>query len=143
MIETYKIEGDGYHPFLIRDGWQVAQLNYQEEQHINNIKKLDVHLQTDEVFVLTKGNSVLIAAKIEEGEPVFELELMEQHKVYNIPQDMWHNIAMKKGSEVIIIEKSNTHISDFKFFELSKEKQIELKEKVEVLMNSVNCLEKK
>ncbi len=143
MIETYKIEGDGYHPFLIRDGWQVAQLNYQEEQHINNIKKLDVHLQTDEVFVLTKGVSVLIAAKIEEGEPVFELELMEQHKVYNIPQDMWHNIAMEKGSEVIIIEKSNTHISDFEFFELSKEKQIELKKKVEVLMNSVNCLEKK
>jgi endo-1,4-beta-D-glucanase Y len=143
MIETYKIEGDGYHPFLIRDGWQVAQLNYQEEQHINNIKKLDVHLQTDEVFVLTKGVSVLIAANIEEGEPVFELELMEQHKVYNIPQDMWHNIAMEKGSEVIIIEKSNTHISDFEFFELSKEKQIELKEKVEVLMNSVNCLEKK
>jgi endo-1,4-beta-D-glucanase Y len=143
MIETYKIEGDGYHPFLIRDGWQVAQLNYQEEQHINNIKKLDVHLKTDEVFVLTKGVSVLIAANIEEGEPVFELELMEQHKVYNIPQDMWHNIAMEKGSEVIIIEKSNTHISDFEFFELSKEKQIELKEKVEVLMNSVNCLEKK
>ena len=143
MIETYKIEGDGYHPFLIRDGWQVAQLNYQEEQHINNIKKLDVHLKTDEVFVLTKGVSVLIAAKIEEGEPVFELELMKQHKVYNIPQDMWHNIAMEKGSEVIIIEKSNTHISDFEFFELSKEKQIELKEKVEVLMNSVNCLEKK
>ncbi|GAA4964058.1 hypothetical protein [Algibacter aquimarinus] len=137
MIETYKIEGDGYHPFLIREGWQVAQLNYQEEQHIDNIKKLDVHLETDEVFVLTKGNSVLIAAKIEDGEPVFELQLMEQQKVYNIPQDMWHNIAMEEGSEVIIIEKSNTHISDFEFFELSKEKQIELKEKVKTLFNTV------
>ena len=137
MIETYKIEGDGYHPFLIREGWQVAQLNYQEEQHIDNIKKLDVHLETDEVFVLTKGNSVLIAAKIEDGEPVFELQLMEQQKVYNIPQDMWHNIAMEEGSEVIIIEKSNTHISDFEFFPLSNEKQIELKEKVKTLFNTV------
>ncbi|SFD12918.1 hypothetical protein [Algibacter pectinivorans] len=137
MIEIYKIEGDGYHPFLIREGWQVAQLNYQEEQHIDNIKKLDVHLETDEVFVLTKGNSVLIAAKIEDGEPVFELQLMEQHKVYNIPQDMWHNIAMEKGSEVIIIEKSNTHISDFEFFPLNNDKQIELKEKVKTLFNTV------
>ncbi|WP_299431718.1 hypothetical protein [uncultured Maribacter sp.] len=137
MIETYKIEGDGYHPFLIREGWQVAQLNYQEEQHIDNIKRLDVHLETDEVFVLTKGNSVLIAAKIEDGEPVFELQLMEQQKVYNIPQDMWHNIAMEEGSEVIIIEKSNTHISDFEFFPLSNEKQIELKEKVKTLFNTV------
>ena len=137
MIETYKIKGDGYHPFLIREGWQVAQLNYQEEQHIDNIKRLDVHLKTDEVFVLTKGHSVLIAAKIEDGVPNFELQLMEQHKVYNIPQDVWHNIAMEKGSEVIIVEKSYTHISDFEFFPLSNEKQTELKEKVKSLFNAV------
>ena len=137
MIETYKIEGEGYHPFLIREGWQVAQLNYQEEQHIDNIKKLDVHLKTDEVFVLTKGASVLIAAKIENEIPIFNVELMEQHKVYNIPQGMWHNIAMEKGSEVIIIEKANTHVSDFEFFPLSEDKLIELKEKVKTLFNSV------
>lgn len=137
MIETYKIEGEGYHPFLIREGWQVAQLNYQEEQHIDNIKKLDVHLKTDEVFVLTKGASVLIAAKIENDVPIFNVELMEQHKVYNIPQNMWHNIAMQKESEVIIIEKANTHVSDFEFFPLSEDKLIELNKKVKSLFNSV------
>lgn len=137
MIETYKIEDEGYHPFLIREGWQVAQLNYQAEQHIDNIKRLDVHLKTDEVFILTKGASVLIAAKIENDIPIFNVELMEQHKVYNIPQDMWHNIAMEKGSEVIIIEKANTHVSDFEFFPLSEDKLIELRAKVKILFNSV------
>ncbi len=30
MIEVYYHEKEGYnHPFFIREGWQVAQLNYQ------------------------------------------------------------------------------------------------------------------
>ena len=28
MIETYFHSGEGYNPFLVREGWQVAQLNY-------------------------------------------------------------------------------------------------------------------
>ena len=48
MIETYQIKENGYHPFLIREGWQVAQLNYMPEQHIDNITRLDVHHLTDE-----------------------------------------------------------------------------------------------
>ena len=31
MIEAYYCKEKGYHPFLIRDGWQVAQLNYVEK----------------------------------------------------------------------------------------------------------------
>jgi len=45
MIEIYKIKESGYHPFLIREGWQIAQLNFLEEQRINNIKKVEVHHQ--------------------------------------------------------------------------------------------------
>ena len=126
MIETYKIKENGYHPFLIREGWQVAQLNYMPEQHIDNIKKLDVHHLTDEVFVLLKGKAVLISAQIDKNKVRFEVELMKPNITYNIPVDTWHNIAMEKGCEVLLVEKSNTHLGDFEFYPLNKEKKQEM-----------------
>lgn len=136
MIESFNIKEHGYHPFLIKDGWQMAQLNYTEDQYIDQITKLDVHLKTDEVFVSLEGNAVLIAASIINGEPVFEVTFMLPNIVYNIPKGRWHNIAMEPGSEVLIVEKSNTHISDFEFFPLSEKKQQELKSMVNALFDS-------
>ncbi len=129
-IEKYTIKEDGYHPFIIRDGWQVAQLNYDNNQNVENISKLDIHYHTDEVFILKKGNVVLITATLDQNKPKFEFELMHSEVTYNIPQNTWHNIAMQEGSEVIIIEKSNTHLSDFEFFDLTEEKRCELVKRV-------------
>lgn len=137
MIESFSIKENGYHPFLIREGWQMAQLNYTEEQHIDQITNLDVHLKTDEVFVPMEGNAILIVAAIVNNEPVFEVEYMMLNKVYNIPKDVWHNIAMEPESEVLIAEKANTHISDFEHLELSNSKQEELKIMVNTLFDSI------
>jgi len=129
-IEKYEIKKEGYHPFLIREGWQVAQLNADDNQKIENIKRLDVHNHTDEVFILKKGKAVLITATIENNEPQFILDLMNPELTYNVPVKTWHNIAMLEGSEVIIIEKDCTHLSDFEFFDLTDEKKNELVERV-------------
>jgi len=135
MLETYKIKENGYHPFLIRDGWQVAQLNYMKEQHIDNIKRIDAHHHTDEVFVLLKGKAVLILAKLDEENPIFEVELMMPTVTYNIPKNCWHNIAMEEGSEVLIVEKSNTHLSDVSYKDLSPNKITELKIMVKEILS--------
>lgn len=127
LIEQYLIGDNGYHPFLIRDGWQVAQLNYMPEQEIGNIKKLEVHHLTDEVFILLKGKAVLITAKIKGEEIEYDVELMQPNITYNIPVETWHNIAMEEGCEVIIVEKSNTHEGDYDFFELPVKKRMEMK----------------
>lgn len=133
-IESYEVLEDGFHPFLIRDTWQVAQLNYIEDQNIKNINKIDIHYQTDEVFVLLKGKAVLIAVIFDDDTPLFEVELMKQNRIYNIPKNMWHNIAMEEGSKVLIVEKSNTHLSDFDYFNLDSRQITEMKLKVEELL---------
>ncbi|GAB5553589.1 MAG: hypothetical protein Sapg2KO_31800 [Saprospiraceae bacterium] len=133
QVEAYSIQEAGYHPFLIRAGWQLAQLNYTETQDIDHITRLDVHLQTDEVFVALSGKAVLIAARMKDGKPEFELALLAHNKIYNIPKNVWHNIAMEPGSQVLIAEKAHTHLADFEFFDLSPEKRIELKNKVKQL----------
>ncbi|NNK76191.1 MAG: hypothetical protein HKP42_09015 [Maribacter sp.] len=126
LIEQYQISDNGYHPFLIRDGWQVAQLNYMPEQEIGNIEKLDIHHLTDEVFILLNGKAVLIGATINGDDVKFEVEVMKPNITYNVPVNTWHNIAMGMDSEVIIVEKSNTHEGDFEFFQLSEEKKKEM-----------------
>ena len=127
LIEKYQISDSGYHPFLIRDGWQVAQLNYMPEQEIDNIHKLDIHHLTDEVFILLKGEAVLIGAEMNGSKVEFEVRYMQPFITYNIPVNTWHNIAMKKDCEIIIVEKSNTHIADFEFFPLSEDEKVEMK----------------
>jgi mannose-6-phosphate isomerase-like protein (cupin superfamily) len=137
MIESYTITDKGYHPFLIRDGWQVAQLNYMPEQDIDNITRLDVHHETDEVFILLKGHAVLIAAAVKGKEVTFEMELLEPNKTYNIPKGLWHNIAMTEECQLIIVEKSNTHVSDFEHHELTEEQYKEMRSRVNELYESV------
>lgn len=127
MIEKYIIKDKGFHPFIIRDGWQVALLNYIGDQHIDNIKKIDVHFETDEIFILINGEAVLISAAIENDNVEFRTELMKQGIVYNIPKSVWHNVAMREGSEILIVEKSNTHLGDYEFYYLTKEQISQLR----------------
>ena len=52
MIETYYHDKEGYNPFLIREGWQVAQLNHVAKHGLADIDQIEVHRATDEVFIL-------------------------------------------------------------------------------------------
>lgn len=135
LIETYRYDGSGYNPFLIKENWQVAQLNYMPEQDLLNITKMDRHLLTDEVFILLKGTAILIAAMEINNEFQFEVIKMKQGITYNIPVKLWHNIAMDKGSEVIIFEKDATHLKDFEYQQLTNEQKLILKDLIIEIKN--------
>jgi len=124
MIEKYDIKGDGYNPFLIREGWQVAQLNYVEKHGLDDIDNIEVHKKTDEVFILFKGTGVLIAVEKKDNKINTQVINMKFGVTYNIPAGTWHNIAMDKDASMFIIEKDNTHLYDCQYIDLSdSEKQ--------------------
>ena len=112
MIETYNYEGKGYHPFLIREGWQVAQLNYVEKHGLDDIDQIEVHNQSDEAFILFKGKAVLVEVQIEQEDIHFNCQYMKPGVTYNIPAGTWHEIAMDRDAEIIIVERANTHKQD-------------------------------
>jgi hypothetical protein len=126
MIETYFHDGLGYNPFLIRDGWQVAQLNFLPDFAPEAIHRVERHNATDEVFILVEGESVLIGAEETSGGLQFEMIRMEPGVTYNIPAGMWHGIAMYASDLVIIVEKSETHLNDVEFRPLSTEERTSL-----------------
>ena len=130
LIELYKHTESGYNPFLIREQWQVAILNYAPEETLEAIDKLDVHYETDEVFVLLAGNAVLIAASIDSDIVCYEAIDMKPNIVYNIPRNVWHKIAMQPESSVLIVENQNTHVGDFEFYPLNEAQKNDLREAV-------------
>lgn len=134
IIETYRYEEQGYYPFLIRGGWQVAQLNYMPEQDLYGIQKMDVHFRTDEAFILLKGTAILIGAAEQDNEFTFECVKMQPGIVYNIPVKQWHNIAMDKEAELLIVEKSDTHLGDYEFRQLSDEQKKQLNAQIKALV---------
>jgi len=136
LIEPYYTNENGYHPFFIREHWQVAQLNYLPILSFTTIDRLDMHRQTDEIFVLTKGNAVLIAAAIENDRVDFECIRMQHGVTYNIPVNTWHNIAMDHDTEIIIIEKSNTHLGDCLYHPLAETDKDKLKNQILQLVNT-------
>src|ERR1700761_8877578 len=111
-IETYLHAGEGFNPFFIRDGWQVAQLNYMAQQGFQAITRMERHSRTDEVFILLKGTVVLILGEPAEKGFSFRCLRMQPGITYNIPMDAWHNIAMDENAQVMIVEASNTHLTD-------------------------------
>jgi hypothetical protein len=74
------------------------------------------------------GQAVLIAAVINEEGINFEVTNMRPKVLYNIPKGCWHNIAMSEDAEVLITEDANTHLGDYEFYYLNKEKQKEISE---------------
>jgi mannose-6-phosphate isomerase-like protein (cupin superfamily) len=119
LIETYSHTAEGYNPFLIRGQWQVAQLNYEPGLGFGDLTKIDVHLQTDEVFILLKGTAVLIAAEKSGDKVNFQAINIKAGLTYNIPTGMWHNIALSEDAQVIIVENADTHLGDFEYYYLN------------------------
>ena len=64
------------------------------------------------------------------------MRICTQNMIYNIPKNSWHNIAMEEGSEVLLVEKSNTHLSDFDHFNLDPKHITILRDKVEELLKN-------
>ncbi|MHB0966403.1 MAG: hypothetical protein ACYC36_08090 [Bellilinea sp.] len=107
-IEIKKFTGEGYQPLVTFGEWRVAALRHSEEAQRNGISRLDRHMATDEVFILTQGKAVLFlggnAAEIGEIQPV----VMKLNDIYNVKQGTWHASLVSQDAHIIIVENDNT-----------------------------------
>ena len=87
IIDEHTFEGKGYHPFLITDRWQVAYLNYAEAESLEQIEKLDIHHQTDEVFILLQGKAALIGASVTDQNITYATGYSVQYPKRSMAQD--------------------------------------------------------
>lgn len=108
-VEVHSWNEQGYCPLVFSHDWQVAILNWEPAIDRDTVSEIERHNQSDEVFVLIKGQAVLFV-RPEGGE--LSVVKMQPGLIYNVPQGTWHNLVASKDVELIIIENRDTHLHD-------------------------------
>ena len=108
LIEVTEYHAAGYRPLVAYDTWRVAVLNYIDELLPENLKDMQRHDLTDEVFVLLKGHCILFLGEGRESVERIHAVDLQPGKVYNVRKSCWHTHTLSLGSEVLIVENDNT-----------------------------------
>lgn len=117
-IEEYL--GEGYKPLINFGEWRVAILRWIETTQPEKITYLERHMQTDEVFVLLRGQASLILGG--NGLLVTDLQkqVMECGKLYNVRQNAWHSVMMSRDATILIVENQNTTENNSEYHQLTE-----------------------
>ncbi len=107
-IEITEFQPSGYKPLVDFETWRVAVLRFCPDLLIENVKTMQKHLYTDEVFVLLEGSCTLFLAGEEDAPGQISAVRMEPGKIYNIKKGVWHNHIMDEAGCVLIVENQNT-----------------------------------
>ncbi|MHB8127739.1 MAG: hypothetical protein ACYDEX_01885 [Mobilitalea sp.] len=88
--------------------WRVAILRYCEELEIQNLKTMQKHNESDEVFILLNGNCTLFVGG--KGESINDIDAiaMEPLQLFNVKQGVWHTHTLDKDATVLIVENQDT-----------------------------------
>jgi hypothetical protein len=116
QIRSYK--GKGFQPLVIFNDWRVAILNYMDEIHPENNNRMERHTKTDEVFVLAKGQAVLIVGGNYAQVDMIFPQVMEVGKLYNVRVNTWHTILLSRDASVLIVEELDTGEQNSEYLDL-------------------------
>jgi hypothetical protein len=123
LLEIREYIAQGYQPVIDFESWRVAILNYLDEIHPEQIVFMERHNQTDEVFVLIRGQGILFLG---EGETCIERiypTVMEPGKIYNVKQRAWHTVVLSRDGSTLIIENRNTGRENSDYASLDQEQR--------------------
>lgn len=107
-IDVREYNEPGYAPVIDYESWRVAILNDIDELEVPNLKTMQKHTLSDEVFVLLKGTVTLFTGG--DGEAVGEIRAttLEPGKCYNVKKGVWHTHTLAPGSSTLIVENRDT-----------------------------------
>ena len=123
LLEICEFTGIGYQPVVDFSAWRVAILNYIDEIHPEQIEVMERHNETDEVFVLIKGQGILFLGEGDERVVKIYSQLMEPGKIYNVKQSVWHSVVLSRDGSVLIVENRNTNDVNSNYFSLDPEQR--------------------
>ena len=120
-LQIHSYEGAGFQPLVTYNNWRVAILNYLDAIHPECNKRMERHTETDEVFVLSKGQGILIlGGNSSKVEGIYPQE-METGVIYNVRRDTWHTILLSRDASVLIVEQADTGGHNSEYATLSAE----------------------
>lgn len=128
LLQIKEYDGEGYLPLIDFGAWRVAYLRFIDELNPENIRNLERHVETDEVFVLLAGQAVLFLGEGEQDIELLHHQVMESGKLYNVKQNAWHACALSRDATILLVENRNTDFENTDYVELSSKQQQSLAE---------------
>lgn len=107
-IEITEYTAPGYAPVIDYESWRVAVLNDCEELEVPNLKTMQRHLLSDEVFVLLKGSVTLFVGGSGDSVGKIHSVTLMPYKCYNVKAGVWHTHTLAPESSVLIVENRDT-----------------------------------
>ena len=109
MVNISHYTGTGYKPLVDFQSWRVAVLRYIDGLLPEMIDRVECHLETDEVFILTEGKCILFLADVEEAKIIkIHAINMEPNRLYNVKMGVYHSHTLSKDAHVIVVENQDT-----------------------------------
>lgn len=108
LLEIKSCTESGYHPQVYFEGWRVAFLNNTPKFHLEQIREMQRHNTSDEVFILLEGTVTLYIGDGDDYTPgQIRAVVLEPGKLYNVHKGVWHTHVTGPGSKVAIIENAD------------------------------------
>jgi ureidoglycolate hydrolase len=108
LLEIREFTDPGYQPVIDFGEWRVAILNFIDEILPERIKSMERHNETDEVFVILKGQGVLFLGDGDSSIKKIYTQGMLPGKIYNVKRGIWHAVVLSRDGSVLIVENRNT-----------------------------------
>jgi hypothetical protein len=139
LLEVREYKEEGYSPVVDYCSWRVAVLNYSEYLLPGNLKKMQRHNETDEVFILLRGRCLLfIGDGDQEVMDIFAVNL-EPLKVYNVKKSTWHTHTLDQDAMVLVVENRDTTYDNSPFCSLNDRQQQQIIELTRCLWNKIEA----
>ncbi len=108
LLEIRDHVGAGYQPLVDYGEWRVAILRFEVALLPHNIRHVQRHDQTDEVFVLLSGRCILFLGEGDDSVTAIHAQDMQPLKLYNVKRRCWHSHTLSRDASVLIVENRDT-----------------------------------
>jgi ureidoglycolate hydrolase len=115
--------GEGYQPLIDFGSWRVAILRWGPGSRAEEIKFMERHTQTDEVFVLLGGWATLLIGGNQGKVDDIQAVGLASGKLYNVKQNTWHSALLSRDALILIVENRDTGEGNSEFFQLTAEQR--------------------
>jgi hypothetical protein len=126
LLQIEALTDPGFKTLFAFGTWRVAILNYLDEIEPTRIEYVERHNETDEVFILNRGQGILFIGEGRERLENLTPLVMDPAKIYNVRKGVWHSIVLSRDGSVLLVENRDTdrENSDYSSLQADQKKLI-------------------
>lgn len=105
MLQVSEPTGSGFHPFVKTDRFLCAFATSAPTYPTERVSIVKRHVETDEVFVLLRGEANVLT--VDDGGACSECPLC-LGAAYTVTKNTWHALGLSEHALVVIVENADT-----------------------------------